>query len=292
MKEGRLEGGDAFGGALGAVDPLFLLSSLPFVATSVESAQRLSRTGPRGLRARPSRRRGSICCMSRRGRRPGCGRAIRSLRCPTCVRCRYAPTMRLPPRSMHAAGAQATSLSFADAMPRLKDRFGQRGSCPRRRRQRRKLWITCPTSRPLAMPCRLSFTAINAAAYAALPGALRAAVDAAAQATEQQQWARLGTRLEENAARMRANGVTIQASPAAAVQQALREAGAGAVTARVRAWAASGPACWMPSCATSAPRAEALARAGPERPPRAMVYTVRFRGAAVRTVRACPDIKA
>ncbi|GAB7543651.1 hypothetical protein [Cupriavidus sp. 8B] len=52
-----------------------------------------------------------------------------------------------------------------------------------------------------------------------------------AQATEQKQWARLGTRLAENAARMRANGVTIQDNPAPAVQLALRDAGAGAVTA-------------------------------------------------------------
>ena len=230
VKEGRLEGGDAFGGALGAVDPLFLLSSLPFVATSVESARRLAELA-RADYARAFEAQGQhllyVTPWPPTGlwsRNPVATLAdLRALSART-----YDETST---EVMHAAGAQATSLSFADAMPRLKDgsvnavlSSGDGGAG-------RKLWDYLPNFTAIGYAMPLSFTTINAAAYAALPGALRAAVDAAAQATEQQQWARLGTRLEENAARMRANGVTIQASPAAAVQQALREAGAGAVTA-------------------------------------------------------------
>jgi hypothetical protein len=42
IRDGKLQAGDAFGGALGEVDPIFLLSSLPFVATSVDKAHRLA----------------------------------------------------------------------------------------------------------------------------------------------------------------------------------------------------------------------------------------------------------
>jgi len=230
VKEGRLEGVDAFGGALGAVDPLFLLSSLPFVATSVESAQRLAELA-RADYARAFEAQGQHLLYVTPWPPTGLWSRNPVATLPDLRALSVRTYDETSTEVMHAAGAQATSLSFADAMPRLKDgsvnavlSSGDGGAG-------RKLWDYLPNFTAIGYAMPLSFTTINAAAYAALPGALRAAVDAAAQATEQQQWARLGTRLEENAARMRANGVTIQASPAAAVQQALREAGAGAVTA-------------------------------------------------------------
>ena len=42
VRDGKLAVGDTFGGALGKVDPLFLLSSLPFVAVTYDDAKRLS----------------------------------------------------------------------------------------------------------------------------------------------------------------------------------------------------------------------------------------------------------
>ncbi|WP_454731087.1 MULTISPECIES: TRAP transporter substrate-binding protein [Cupriavidus] len=230
VREGKLEGGDAFGGALGAVDPLFLLSSLPFVATSVDGARRLAELA-RADYARAFAAQGQHLLYLTPwpptglwSRDPVATLAgLRALSVRT-----YDETST---EVMKAAGAQATNLSFADAMPRLKDgsvnavlSSGDGGAG-------RKLWDYLPNFTAIGYAMPLSFTTVNAAAYAALPPATRAAVDAAAQATEQKQWARLDTRLEENTARMRANGVAIQASPAPAVQQALREAGAGAVSA-------------------------------------------------------------
>ncbi len=55
----------------------------------------------------------------------------------------------------------------------------------------------------------LSFTTDNAATWQALTPAQRDTVTTAARATEDKQWVRLHTRLAENSARMRANGVTI-----------------------------------------------------------------------------------
>ena len=42
VQEGKVAAGDAFAGALGSVHPLFGLSSLPFLATSIEDARRLT----------------------------------------------------------------------------------------------------------------------------------------------------------------------------------------------------------------------------------------------------------
>jgi TRAP-type transport system periplasmic protein len=69
---------------------------------------------------------------------------------------------------------------------------------------------------------------------------LREAVDAASHQTETELWLALSTRLRENYARMRDNGVTIDTSPAPAVIAALQS---GAAAAR-QAWCArSEPIC-------------------------------------------------
>jgi TRAP-type C4-dicarboxylate transport system substrate-binding protein len=68
----------------------------------------------------------------------------------------------------------------------------------------------------------------------------RAAVDAASRKTETELWVALSTRLQENYARMRQNGVTIDSNPAPAITAALQ---AGAAVAQ-RAWCGkSGPVC-------------------------------------------------
>ena len=95
----------------------------------------------------------------------------------------------------------------------------------------RKLWDFLPNFTAIGYAMPLSFTTVNNAAWQALSPAQRDAVTAAAKATEDRQWARLDTRLAENTARMRANGVVIQDQPAPAVQQALRHAGLDAVAA-------------------------------------------------------------
>ena len=54
----------------------------------------------------------------------------------------------------------------------------------------------------------------GAAALYALPGPAREAVAQAAPETEARQFAAIGTRLAENEARMRANGVEVASAPA------------------------------------------------------------------------------
>ncbi len=75
----------------------------------------------------------------------------------------------------------------------------------------------------------ISIATVNLAAYEALPADLRQVVDAAAQETEQRQWAAIRTRLGENYARMRANKVAIRTEVPPDVARALAKAGRTAV---------------------------------------------------------------
>ena len=70
----------------------------------------------------------------------------------------------------------------------------------------------------------LSLATLNAAAYEALPADLQRIVDEAAAETERRQWTAILTRLEENYARMRANGVTIRTEVPADIAATLAKA--------------------------------------------------------------------
>jgi TRAP-type C4-dicarboxylate transport system substrate-binding protein len=141
---------------------------------------------------------------------------------------------------MDAAGAKAANLSFADAMPKVKDgsvtavlSSGDGGAG-------RNLWDFLPhfTEVNYAMP--ISLATVNLAAYEALPADLRQVVDAAAKDTEARQWAAIRTRLDENYARMRANKVSIRADVPADVAQTLAKAGRGAIESWRRSTGADG----------------------------------------------------
>jgi TRAP-type C4-dicarboxylate transport system substrate-binding protein len=139
-----------------------------------------------------------------------------------------------------SVGAKATSISFADTMPRLVDgsinavlSSGDGGAC-------RKLWEYLPYFSEITYSLPLSVASVNQALYDGLDPDLREAVDAASRQTEVELWLALSTRLQENYQRMRQNGVTIDSNPAPAMVQAFQS---GAAAAQ-RAWCTrSGPIC-------------------------------------------------
>src|SRR6267378_2548809 len=139
-----------------------------------------------------------------------------------------------------SVGAKAALVSFSDTMPKLVDgslnavlSSGDGGAG-------RKLWEYLPYFSEITYTLPLSVASINQALYDALDPNLREAVDAAGRQTETELWLALSTRLEENYARMRQNGVTIDSTPAPAIVEAFQ---AGAASAQ-RAWCTrSGPAC-------------------------------------------------
>jgi len=233
VRDGKVTAGDAFAGAMGKVDPLFLLSSLPFLAATNEDARklydrarpayakRLAAEGQRLLYATPWPPSGIWAKTPVVAPADLKGLSIRT----------YDATST---KVLTDAGAAAVNLSFADAMPKLQDgsvtavlSSGDGGAG-------RKLWDYLPHFTEVNYAVPLSLASVNQAAYAALPADLQAAVDRAAVATEANQWRLLENRLAENYARMTANGVTI--TRASALSADLRRVLSASASAAITAW--------------------------------------------------------
>jgi TRAP-type C4-dicarboxylate transport system substrate-binding protein len=224
VAEGKVEAGDAFTGALGTADPIFAVSSLPFLVSSIEQAKRLADL------ARPAYEK----ALAAKGQRllyttPWPPSGIWSKRPIGSVADLRALSIRTYDATSTAvlkgAGANAVNLSFADAMPKLKEgavdavlSSGDGGAG-------RRLWEFLPHFTEVTYALPLSVATVNAKAYEALPDELRKAVDAAAAETEARQWTVIRTRLEENYATMRTNGVVIESRVPPEVKDALARAG-------------------------------------------------------------------
>lgn len=228
VQKGDVAAGDAFAGALSPVDPLFALSSLPFLTASIDDARRLTdlarpaydrklaQFGQKILYATPWPASGIWSKDALVGPEALTGLSIRT----------YDATSTAV---MNAAGAKASNLSFADAMPKVKDgsvtavlSSGDGGAG-------RNLWDFLPNFAEINYVFPISIATVNLAAYEALPADLRKIVDDAAVATEQRQWTAIRTRLDENYARMRVNKVAIQTKISPAVAHILSQAAAPVV---------------------------------------------------------------
>lgn len=223
--EGRVAGGDAFAGPLDALDPVFALPSLPFLADSVAAARDLN------ARARPAYE----AALARHGLRllyvtvwPPTGLwSDRALAAPADLNgLRLRAYDDNSAAVMNAAGASATALSFGEAMARLKRgdldgvlTSGDGGAA-------RGLWDTLThfTAVSYAVPVSLAF--VRADLFDALPEPVRDGVLAAARETEASQSALLETRTQDNYARMRAHGVTILDPPPTGLVAHLRASAA------------------------------------------------------------------
>jgi TRAP-type C4-dicarboxylate transport system substrate-binding protein len=239
IAEGQVQAGDAFAGSLEAEDPIFALPSLPFLVTSVADARRLADI------ARPH----LASVLEKKGLRllyltpwPPSGIWSRApLKTASDLSGLSIRTYDKTSTEVFASvGAKAALISFSDTMPKLVDgslnavlSSGDGGAG-------RKLWDYLPWFSEITYSLPLSVAGVNKAVYDGLSADQRAAVDAASRQTETELWLVLSTRLEENYARMRQNGVTIDSHPAPAIVEALQS---GAATAQ-RAWCArSGPVC-------------------------------------------------
>jgi TRAP-type C4-dicarboxylate transport system substrate-binding protein len=239
IAEGRVQAGDAFAGALEAEDAIFALPSLPFLATSIADARRLADLARPYLSA----------ALQNKGQRllyltPWPPTGIWSklpLKTPSDLSGLSIRTYdKISSEVFASAGAKATTISFADTMPRLVDgsinavlSSGDGGAG-------RKLWDFLPYFSEITYSLPLSIASVNQALYESLSPDLQEAVDAAGRQTEAELWLALATRLQENYQRMRQNGVTIDSSAAPTIVTALQS---GAAVAQ-RAWCTrSGPAC-------------------------------------------------
>ncbi len=220
---------DAFAGALGAADALFLLSSLPFLTASPTDAARLRDLARPGYAA-AAERRGAVLLWTTPWPPSGFWTrqpvttvaALRGLRIRT-----YDSTGTTV---LRAAGAAPEALSFAEVEARLEagtlDAVLSSGDGGAGRRLWR--WLPHFTEASYAWPLSLAFA--SATRLAALPAEGRAAVLAAAQDTERRQWQAIEGRLAANRRMMQENGVGIHA-PTAELRALLRDAAGSAVEA-------------------------------------------------------------
>jgi TRAP-type C4-dicarboxylate transport system substrate-binding protein len=219
---------NAYMGALGAVDPVFLLPSLPFLATSPEQGRALAEI------ARPAYER----VLARHNQRllflspwPAAGlwanKPIDSAEALKGLRLRTADSSGV--LAFKAAGAVPVQISFADAIPQLKAQqldavlsSGDGGAGAR-------LMEVLRHFTAIEYAVTLSMVTLNNEVWGALEPALQEAMLAAAAETEAQQWEILTTRVATNYARMRAAGVSITSELSPQFQQVLRAAGQVAV---------------------------------------------------------------
>jgi TRAP-type transport system periplasmic protein len=239
IAQGRVQAGDAFAGALESEDAIFALPSLPFLVTSSADAKHLADV------ARPY----LAAALQKKGLRllyltpwPPSGIWSKTpLKTASDLSGLSIRTYDKTSTEVFAGvGARASSVSFADTMPKLIDgsinavlSSGDGGAG-------RKLWEYLPYFSEITYSLPLSVASVNQTVYDGLSPDLREAVDTAGRQTEIELWLALSTRLQENYQRMRQNRVTIDSNPVPAIVEALHS-GAAEVQ---RAWCMrSGPAC-------------------------------------------------
>jgi TRAP-type C4-dicarboxylate transport system substrate-binding protein len=239
IAQGRVQAGDALAGSLEAEDAIFALPSLPFLVTSITDAHRLADL------ARPT----MAAALQRRGQRllyltPWPPSGIWSkmpLRTAADLAGLSIRTYDRVSREVFAGtGAKASSISFAELLPRLTDGSINAVLSSGDGDVSRTLREYLPYFSEITYSLPMSVASVNQAAFDSLTPELREAVDTAGRMTETELWFALSTRLQQNHERMRELHVTIDSDPPPALMAALQR---GAAAAR-EAWCArSGPAC-------------------------------------------------
>jgi TRAP-type C4-dicarboxylate transport system substrate-binding protein len=226
----RIDGCDAFAGPLESTDPIFGLSSLPFVVQSIDTAK------AEAARARPLYER----ALSTRGLKllyitvwPATGiwseqplKTVDDLR-TLSVRTYDNNSAEV----MRSVGATAEYLPLNDAIAKVKEHklnailtSGDGGVG-------RRLWDDLRHFTPINYAIPISIAFVRKDDFEALPKEVQDQVEAAAAETEKSQLELLANRTAENYQRMRANGVSIDEPAPPAVIAALKKAGNGPIAA-------------------------------------------------------------
>ena len=234
VADGKVAAADAFTGALAGSSPIFQLSALPFLTRSAADTARLLSVARPAYQAALAARGAALLYATpwpptglwSRAPVPDAA-ALQGLR----VRTYDAASTDV----LEAAGAKPVRISFADALPRLRAgdldavlSSGDGGAGAR-------LWELLPhfTVLDYAFPLSLAFCAERT--LTALPRPVAETVRQAAYETEARQFQAMTTRVAENEARMRQQGVQIAAAPS------LRAALEGAAGPVVAAWRQKAP---------------------------------------------------
>lgn len=228
ISDGRFAMANSFGGALGDEDPLFLLSSLPFVAASTTDAKALYQA------ARPLYEK----LFAARGQKllyisPWPPSGIWSAAPVTDLAALKALKIRTYDKTgtdvMAQVATSASVVSFSDLTPKLEAgeinavlSSGDGGAG-------RQLWKYTRNFSEILYAVPLSFASVSLDAWQKLDRETQAAVETAALETSEHQWQAMSGRVAVNYKRMRDNGVTIDEAPPKDVMNALRSAASQSV---------------------------------------------------------------
>ncbi|MBL8568083.1 MAG: TRAP transporter substrate-binding protein [Phreatobacter sp.] len=233
VASGRVAMANTFGGAIGELDPVFAIASLPFLTPTVASAQRLYELAEaRYVQAFASRNQKLLFVTPWPPSGLWTTRPVDSLAALRSLRLRtYDATGTTLFRRL---AASAEIVSFADLEPRLAagtiDAVLSSGDGGAGRR----LWTRLPHFAAISYAIPLSFGTINLDVWNRLDAETRASLEAIGRETSARQWLAMTGRVEQNYATMRANGMTIATTVPPDVLAALQEAAIPAIDA----WAA------------------------------------------------------
>jgi len=223
VSEGRFAMANSVGGTLGEESPIFLLSSLPFLVRSADDARALFEAALPAYAGLYAERQQKLLYASPW---PPSGlwsaRAVVDLATLRTLKVRaYDQTGTEMFREVAAA---AGVVSFADLDHKLASgaidavlSSGDGGAG-------RQLWKYLKFFSDIYYAVPLSFAAVSLEAWGKVDEATRAAIEEAAGETTEHQWAALSGRVEQNFARMRQNGMTIDEHPPDDVMAPLRTA--------------------------------------------------------------------
>jgi len=229
-QDNRIAGGDAFAGPLEASDPIFGLSSLPFVVQSIDSARAVNaRARPLYERALAARRLKLLYITIW----PSTGLwSDQPLKSAEDLRALSVRTYDYNSAEvMRTVGATAEYLPFNEAIAKIKQHklnailtSGDGGAG-------RKLWDDLRHFTPINYAIPISIAFVPQDDFEALPREVQDQVEAAAAETGKSQIELLANRTAENYKRMRANGVSIDEPASPAVIAALKSAASGPIAA-------------------------------------------------------------
>lgn len=230
VASGKLPIADVYGGAIGEIEPIFLLPSLPFVAVSTDQARALLETAQADYEQALARHNQRLLYASPWP--------------PTGVWAKQPVTSLEALKGLHlrtydengtitfkALGADPIALPFSQAMPKLRAgeiqavlSSGDGGAGAEL-----STYLDHFTAISYAMP--LSLVTINLDVWNKLDGRTKRAVRDAASATQARQWTAIRKRVEENYLGMQAHRVQVTTAVPPPFTRELKEAGRQAIEA-------------------------------------------------------------
>lgn len=223
VADGKFAMANSVGGTLGDEDPVFLLSSLPFVTPSIGDARGLYEAAKPLYENLFAERKQKLLYVV-----PwppsGIWSAVPIKDVATLKSLKIRTYDKTGTAVMAKVAASAAMVSFSELNAKLESgeinavlSSGDGGAG-------RQMWKYLKNFSEVGYALPLSFASISLAAWGGLDDAGRAALEEAARETTERQWSALTSRLTENFARMRANGVVIDQKPPADVMAALHTA--------------------------------------------------------------------